>query len=301
MKSLLLRRGLMGIAFALPLMFITVAISSAQPRDWGPHTQAPDCTACHTEFVSAWRASAHADAAQTAAFLEAWTGQREPAMCLGCHATEYETQNGEVYASGIECASCHQPVNEAHPIEPMPVERSPDLCGECHQETHFAWSVSPHSIACIDCHDPHGTSLKAADASALCTGCHREPELTEGQIHPVHTAEGLTCADCHLGVLEEHPTEAHAGRDHSFHVQLTTCTDCHESSYHAALDNGQVQPPEPPFSMGGSESGLLQDTPSPASPFGYALLSGLVGMAAGMILAPWLEGWYRRLRESSDA
>ncbi len=53
--------------------------------------------------------------------------------------------------------------------------------------------------------------------------------------------------------------------------------------------------------MGASESGLLQDTPSSASPFGYALLSGLVGMAAGMILAPWLEGWYRRLRESGDA
>jgi hypothetical protein len=34
--------------------------------------------------------------------------------------------------------------------------------------------------------------------------------------------------------------------------------------------------------------------PTPVNPFSYALLSGLIGMAGGMILAPWLERWYKR-------
>jgi hypothetical protein len=34
--------------------------------------------------------------------------------------------------------------------------------------------------------------------------------------------------------------------------------------------------------------------PTPVNPFSYALLSALIGMAGGMILAPWLERWYKR-------
>ena len=28
---------------------------------------------------------------------------------------------------------------------------------------------------------------------------------------------------------------------------------------------------------------------------GFAVVAGLVGMAGGMILSPWLERWYRKL------
>jgi len=37
-------------------------------------------------------------------------------------------------------------------------------------------------------------------------------------------------------------------------------------------------------------------TPNPVSPFGFAVVAGLIGMTGGMILAPWLERWYRRIR-----
>jgi hypothetical protein len=33
--------------------------------------------------------------------------------------------------------------------------------------------------------------------------------------------------------------------------------------------------------------------PTPVSPLGYAGLAVLIGLAAGMVLAPWLERWYR--------
>jgi hypothetical protein len=35
--------------------------------------------------------------------------------------------------------------------------------------------------------------------------------------------------------------------------------------------------------------------PTTVSPVGYAGLAGLVGLAAGMVLAPWLERFYLRV------
>ena len=44
--------------------------------------------------------------------------------------------------------------------------------------------------------------------------------------------------------------------------------------------------------------------PDPVSPMGFSCLAGLIGLAGGMVLAPWLERWYRRTvkhdREDKD-
>ena len=45
--------------------------------------------------------------------------------------------------------------------------------------------------------------------------------------------------------------------------------------------------------------------PGPVSPVGFAGLAALIGLAAGMVLAPWLERFYLRAvkhddKESSD-
>jgi hypothetical protein len=34
--------------------------------------------------------------------------------------------------------------------------------------------------------------------------------------------------------------------------------------------------------------------PDPVSPVGFSLMAGLIGLAGGMVLAPWLERWYHR-------
>ena len=36
-------------------------------------------------------------------------------------------------------------------------------------------------------------------------------------------------------------------------------------------------------------------TPQPVSPIGFALLAGLVGLAGGVVLAPWIERFQNRL------
>jgi hypothetical protein len=44
--------------------------------------------------------------------------------------------------------------------------------------------------------------------------------------------------------------------------------------------------------------------PDPVSPIGFSALAGLIGLAGGMVLAPWLERWYQRTvnrnREEND-
>ena len=39
----------------------------------------------------------------------------------------------------------------------------------------------------------------------------------------------------------------------------------------------------------------IQNEPDPVSPFGFAVLASLVGMGFGIVIAPWLEKWNRRV------
>jgi hypothetical protein len=52
--------------------------------------------------------------------------------------------------------------------------------------------------------------------------------------------------------------------------------------------------------IAGVEIVTLRTDPSPISPVGFAMLSGIVGMASGMILAPWLERWYERIKKDEE-
>jgi hypothetical protein len=40
--------------------------------------------------------------------------------------------------------------------------------------------------------------------------------------------------------------------------------------------------------------------PASMNPIGFASVAALIGMATGIILAPWLERWYRRLDRGED-
>jgi hypothetical protein len=56
--------------------------------------------------------------------------------------------------------------------------------------------------------------------------------------------------------------------------------------------------PEPVVSMASAVP--LQTEPDPVSPFGFAVLASLVGMGFGMVIAPWLEKWNRRVKEKGQ-
>ncbi|MES0343459.1 MAG: cytochrome c3 family protein [Anaerolineales bacterium] len=296
-----LRRLFLGIAFALPLALVSFALVQT-PVEAQSGNSDLDCALCHFAVEEIWSDGAHGQASTDPIFLDAWRAGGEDETCLNCHTTGYDSKTGLWEKDGVGCESCHDSEGIDHPTEPIPADRSAAFCGTCHTETYFEWQVSGHGsedLDCLGCHDPHQTGLKTYDASTLCSTCHQTRASSFG--HSEHAAEGLTCADCHLGTTSTEIGEGRGVRDHSFGVKLSTCTECHADQMHDPVDV-QTEPltapePEP---VSGVDTLTMSVDPSPISPVGFAMLSGIVGMASGMILAPWLERWYERIKKDEE-
>jgi hypothetical protein len=76
---------------------------------------------------------------------------------------------------------------------------------------------------------------------------------------------------------------------------LTTCNQCHAYQMH---DPAEVHPesptPMPPDTLAAVEALPVLEEPQAVNPLGFTTLTGLIGLAAGIVLAPWLERWTRR-------
>lgn len=287
----IITRLLYGFLFALPLMLISYAIAQAGEVEQGSNpTSELSCPACHESFVEAWEEGAHANSVSNPDFQEEWNKQGNPAECMSCHTTGFDLEQGTWMTDGISCGACHDTAAANHPMEPMAADRSAQMCGECHAETFFEWQASAHrenGLDCIGCHEPHGTELKAQDAAYQCSSCHRDRASNFAM--SAHSQEGLNCADCHLAELEG-GIEGHARLDHSFGVKLSTCNECHAYQMHDPSEvHPENKPPETIDAMAAVESHIVAEEPTPVSPVGFALLTGLFGLAAGAIVAPWLE------------
>jgi predicted CXXCH cytochrome family protein len=290
-------RMFIAVMFAIPFGLVAVAgvqanvISQDEPTD-------PDCRDCHPSVYAVWETSHHGQAMSDSTFMYSWEEQGKSQECLSCHTTGYDANTGTFDAAGVTCEACHSPLTSNHPEQPMPTDRSVNLCGTCHQETVFEWQVSHHrsaDLSCIDCHGQHSTTLKGDDAQALCASCHRD--RASGFAHSAHSIQGLMCADCHLSPTDEDLGEGHAALDHSFHVRLSTCNACHEYDMHDPVEvHAESQEPVTDLDAMASATNMgVNVDPDPISPIYYALLSALVGMAFGLLVAPWIERWYHRL------
>jgi predicted CXXCH cytochrome family protein len=196
----------------------------------------------------------------------------------------------------------------------MPVDTSTDLCGRCHSDTRFGWQdwkVSTHyqrGMDCTTCHDPHSASLKKLntargeatttdDVSALCINCHKEHSMDFP--YTAHNKEGVSCVDCHVNHIENQDNAAHTVPDHSFNASLESCNTCHAQQMHSSSEqavSGTSAPLPEPQTQGVELAAVAATTeqPEPVSPIGFAALAGLIGLAGGMVLAPWLERWYQK-------
>jgi predicted CXXCH cytochrome family protein len=196
----------------------------------------------------------------------------------------------------------------------MPVDTSPDLCGRCHSDTRFGWQdwkVSTHyqrGMNCTTCHDPHSASIKKMpgargepattdEVSALCINCHKEHSMDFP--YTAHNQKGVSCVDCHVNHMENEDRAAHSVPDHSFNASLDSCNTCHAEQMHSSTEqavSGTTAPLPEPQTQGASFAAGTNTTeePQPVSPVGFAALAGLIGLAGGMVLAPWLERWYQR-------
>ena len=320
MKSRI-ERILIALMFALLAAGITLVVASAQDGTPPPaQTTSADCAVCHTEFETSWHSGPHGQAGSDPIFLDEWTKQGKPGACLVCHTTGYDPATATFKEDGVTCEACHGPAPADHPKTPMPVDRTTDLCGRCHSDTRFGWQdwkVSTHyqrGMDCATCHDPHSAALKQVpgprletksdQVSALCINCHKEHSMNFS--YTTHNQRGVSCVDCHVNHLETANRTAHTVPDHSFNASLDSCNTCHAQQMHSSgetTNSSQTTLPisaEPP-----AEIKLSSVTPEPdaVSPIGFSLLAGIIGLAGGMVLAPWLERWYHNFskHDSEDS
>jgi len=313
-----IQRLLIAIMFALVAAGVTLVAASAQDGAPPPVKQAgttSDCTVCHTEYQMTWENGAHGKAGSDPVFLDEWTKQGKPGACLVCHTTGYDPATATFTENGVTCQACHGEAPADHPKSPMPVDSSPDLCGRCHSDTRFGWQdwkVSTHyqrGMDCTTCHDPHSASLKKVnkpfgaaptsdDVSALCINCHKEHSMDFP--YTVHNQNGVSCVDCHVNHIENADKAAHSVPDHSFNASLASCNTCHAEQMHSTSNEATsgTSAPLPVAQSQGAElaagAAAATEQPEPVSPIGFAALAALLGLAGGMVLAPWLERWYQK-------
>ncbi|HMB23827.1 MAG: cytochrome c3 family protein [Chloroflexota bacterium] len=306
-----IERLLIAIMFALLAAGVTLIIASAQGEIPPAAQTSGDCVVCHTEFQTSWQSGAHGKAGSDPVFVEEWNKQGKPGACLVCHTTGYDPATATYKDDSVTCEACHGPAPADHPKTPMPVDRSTDMCGRCHSDTRFGWQdwkVSTHyqrGMDCTTCHDPHSAALKKVaapresvktdDASQLCITCHKESSMDFS--YTAHAQKDISCVDCHVKHLENAEREAHTVPDHSFNASLESCNTCHAEQMHSPTDAKAPAGFTEPVSVEPIEvkQSSITPEPQPVSPMGFASLAGLIGLAGGMVLAPWLERWYKRL------
>jgi predicted CXXCH cytochrome family protein len=286
-----------------------------QPTESKTTQQQVACNVCHSKFTDAVQSGTHGHAISDPLFNQMWTDQGKPGACLVCHVTGYDPATGTWSADGVSCEACHGPVPAGHssdPIaNPVPVDRTSDLCGRCHSGDRFNvadWQSSTHfqrGMTCTVCHDPHSATLKIvqgqedAGPSGLCINCHSEVSMAFP--YSKHNQAGVSCVDCHLRHFETGTTDVHAIPDHSFTASIATCSACHADQMHAQPTGPtatQIAGTVIPVST--STGGEATSNPSPVSPLGFAGLAGLFGLAGGMVLQPWLEKAYRNINKKGN-
>ena len=151
--------------------------------------------------------------------------------CANCHTTGYAPQghqdnmdgiSGTWALPGVQCERCHGP-GSLHATDPqgirMVVERASQLCGDCHSHDNPAlidasdgfemhqlqfedlYNSRHFALDCIDCHDPHASTLFADETvnpnqgiRQVCEACHWQNEAVQN--NPKHL--GVDCIDCHM-------------------------------------------------------------------------------------------------------
>ncbi|MBN1178703.1 MAG: hypothetical protein JXD18_05800 [Anaerolineae bacterium] len=197
----------------------------------GPET----CAACHADRYEMWGQGPHANALDDPVFQEAWAATDNARYCLACHATGYDPNTGEYATDAVTCEACHGPYDAGHPPALQHVDRTGQICQNCHPQTYTEWQNSRHGqvgTGCLSCHQICSLeTARAEDGHAVCETCHSGS--AEDFHQSTHDFEGLDCTDCHM---HEGPGElGHGGYPHIAHNFLQnpeSCVDCHAETIH---------------------------------------------------------------------
>lgn len=295
MFSKLLHKFLIGLCFAIP--FGILAATTAQAQETEPVTNKEKCQDCHEVIHNSWGGSAHGQSLSDPVFVQAWEEKGSPDECFACHTTEFDSETGTYDEDSVSCEACHNPAPANHPDSIMFTSISSRMCGDCHLDSYAEWGDSVHgkeNLTCVRCHNPHSTEIRTDTVQELCQSCH--DDSAHSFTDTAHANEGLMCADCHLTVSDSEMGEGHGRRDHTFTVGLETCANCHADSLHdPTVIAASLGSPAPALDVPAAAKELPL-VPEPISPFGFSVIAALIGMGFGIVMAPWLESWYSRMR-----
>jgi hypothetical protein len=173
--------------------------------------------------------------------------------CARCHTTGYRPEGnhdglpgavGTWQADGVQCERCHgngsQHVDAPYDVD-MPIDRSAELCGECHvrdstdeiqaadgflmdsQQWTELFHGKKHVMDCADCHDPHRSSHFDDDvhnpergSQVPCESCHFQQAANQGS----SVMKGYAgCTGCHMPDIVVSAQASHSwGGDHPAHL-----------------------------------------------------------------------------------
>jgi len=315
MKNRLNRLALCLFTLMMGLFAFTgTAQAQISDLDPPPEEETLDCRECHWEIHLDWEQSVHGRglscgqchlADQDNHSRSGHGAQAGPEQCMGCHTTGYNAEDDTWEEDNIHCKACHSPINLNHPDEPMPTDRSSELCGQCHIEAHFEFLDSQHSIVgvtCINCHSQHRTSLKSDSVLEQCAACHetRVMLFTQSQ----HRDAGVSCADCHLAPIEGPVGEGSAKLNHTFSVELNTCLSCHEDQLHlGTADTANTEIQAENNSMDAMASMVEAEVSTElinVNPLSFVSLLGVAGIVLGMVYRPRIGSWFQNIRRKGQ-
>jgi len=222
------------------------------------------CIDCHTDTVTAFRATPHAESAKgcegchgdSKAHIAAGGGKGSmrdfkslkpadaAAVCLTCHENKGGQKHwtGSMHASrDLSCLTCHDPHPKGSRVpKALLVKSQFELCTTCHLQKKAALMRSSHmplregKMNCTSCHNPHGTpypkQLLQVSVNQNCYSCHAEkrgPFLWE------HAPVRENCANCH----DPHGTV----NDYLLKVkQPMLCIQCHNGFVSGGMGNAHA-------------------------------------------------------------
>ena len=306
--------GAVLIVLVLSLVAAPAGLAGDGTQGIPPEEASKDCRECHWDIYLVWEASSHgqglscgqchlADQQNNHARL-GHGAQGGPEQCMSCHTTGYDPVTDTWEEDNVHCSACHNPYPENHPDEPMPTDRSEELCGQCHIQARFEWQTSKHGqagVACVSCHNQHETSLISSEDDVLeqCALCHETRTAEFGA--SMHSDKGVSCQECHLAPLGQPLGAGTAKLNHSFVVELDTCMSCHESQLHQAVAPSPSLPKEAAYeqvdSLASNVDAAVCPNPNTPNPTSLVTLVGVFGIGVGAVSVPRVSRWLSHLRK----
>lgn len=196
------------------------------------------CVACHGD--SADHADLPTENAPLVSFGPRWPSPAatQNETCTACHSDGKQMfWVGSVHDDeDVTCSNCHTSHARRDPV--LDAREQSESCYGCHTMVRTQVRLrSRHPIlegrtACVDCHNPHGTTTEAAliepTLNDTCYRCHAEkrgPFLFE------HAPAAEDCSECHA---------PHGAINESLLTARTPflCQQCHSAAFHPSQLTG---------------------------------------------------------------